>query len=307
VDNQVIVQSSSSLVIRAIEQAALADSTKSKYLRAVENYLETGRDLFDATQLSEYAVMQCDSVRAFLKASIRLVSKQVERDIKNQANPQNVTAVQAMLYRLDALRNAVPTKKVKGRKMHTWLSAAEVKLLFETCDTSDLTGKRDKLLLGLLVAAGLRREEAANLTFGDVIRQANGDKVRTVLQIRGKGAKDRIVPISDRLADAIDDWSKSANITEGRILRSFDRRGNMRDSLSPQGIFQIVNAHGVQIGKIGLAPHDLRRTYAQLGYEAGIPITQISRLLGHASVATTQRYLNLDLDLNTTISDFVPF
>ncbi len=63
---------------------------------------------------------------------------------------------------------------------------------------------------------------------------------------------------------------------------------------------------GQAIGKNELAPHDLRRTYAQLGYEAGIPITQISKLLGHASVATTQRYLNLDLDLNTTISDFIP-
>jgi integrase len=55
-----------------------------------------------------------------------------------------------------------------------------------------------------------------------------------------------------------------------------------------------------------LAPPDLRRMYAQLGYEAGVPVTQISRLLGHASVATTQRYLNLDLDLKTTVSDFVP-
>jgi integrase len=56
-----------------------------------------------------------------------------------------------------------------------------------------------------------------------------------------------------------------------------------------------------------LAPHDLRRTYAQLGYEVGVPITQISKLPGHSSVATTQRYLNLGLDLEATISDFVPF
>jgi len=61
------------------------------------------------------------------------------------------------------------------------------------------------------------------------------------------------------------------------------------------------------MGKLELAPHDLRRTYTQLGYEAGIPITQIGKLLGHASIATTQRYLNLELDLETTISDFIPF
>jgi len=53
-------------------------------------------------------------------------------------------------------------------------------------------------------------------------------------------------------------------------------------------------------------PHDLRRTYAQLGYNAGVPITQISVLLGHSSIKTTQEYLNLNLDLESTASDFVP-
>ena len=60
------------------------------------------------------------------------------------------------------------------------------------------------------------------------------------------------------------------------------------------------------IGLPELAAHDLRRSYAQIGYDAGIPITQIGRLLGHSSVETTQRYLNLDLDLEVTASDFVP-
>jgi integrase len=45
---------------------------------------------------------------------------------------------------------------------------------------------------------------------------------------------------------------------------------------------------------------------AQIGYEAEVPITQISKQLGHSSIATTQRYLNMELDLVTTISDFIP-
>jgi integrase len=72
-------------------------------------------------------------------------------------------------------------------------------------------------------------------------------------------------------------------------------------------LFNIVAQYGRKIGKPGLAPHDLRRTYAQLGYEAGISITQVSRLLGHANVATTQRYLNLELDVKMTVSDFIPY
>jgi integrase len=60
----------------------------------------------------------------------------------------------------------------------------------------------------------------------------------------------------------------------------------------------------IDVGRF--AAHDLRRTFAKLGYEAGVPITQISKLLGHSSVATTQRYLNLELNLEITISDFIP-
>ena len=67
-----------------------------------------------------------------------------------------------------------------------------------------------------------------------------------------------------------------------------------------------MRKYGRRIGKPELAPHDLRRTYAQLGYAAGVPITQISVLLGHESVATTQKYLDLNPDLENTVSDFIP-
>jgi integrase len=83
--------------------------------------------------------------------------------------------------------------------------------------------------------------------------------------------------------------------------------GELGESLTAVSLFRLVNKYGRKMGKPGLAPHDLRRTYAQLGYEAGVPITQISRLLGHASVETTQRYLNLELDVETTVSDFIPY
>ena len=123
-------------------------------------------------------------------------------------------------------------------------------------------------MLGLLTGAGLRREALASLKFEDVILQPVGD---------------------------------------GYVARSIAKGGVIGDSISTIGVFNIVNKAGRAIGKPELAPHDLRRTYAQLGYEAGVSITQISNLLGHASLATTQRYLNLDLDLETTVSDFIPF
>jgi integrase len=103
----------------------------------------------------------------------------------------------------------------------------------------------------------------------------------------------------------IGDWGDVVG-SEGRVLRSLGRDKVPGDSLSTTAVYHLVQKRGALIGRPDLEPHDLRRTYAQLGYEAGVPLTQISRLLGHASVETTQRYLNLDLDLETTASDFIP-
>jgi len=144
------------------------------------------------------------------------------------------------------------------------------------------------------------------MTFEAVKLQPLGDRFRTVLDVEGKGAKDRVVPISDRLANAVDEWGKLVD-HQGRIARSLGRSRTIQGDMSTVSIYNLVRRRGVMIDRPDLAPHDLRRTYAQLGYEAGVPITQISTLLGHASVATTQRYLNLELDLEVTVSDFIPF
>jgi integrase len=283
----------------------LADGTKAKYSAAVGRYLDTGGNLGDALGLATYAETVSNSDRAHLKAVVKLYTDRLATVIKAQATPDNVSEAQAGLMRLEALQEAVKVKAAQGQKAHTWLSQAQVKRLLATCG-DDLMGRRDRLVLGLLVAAGLRREEAANLTFADVKLQPVKGKMRTVLAVKGKGAKDRPVPISDSLANAIDQWGKEVG-HQGRILRSVDRRRELRDSISTVALYHITRAHGADIGKPDLAPHDLRRTFAQLALEAGIPITQISRLLGHASVATTQKYLNLALDLETTASDFIPF
>jgi len=214
---------------------------------------------------------------------------------------------------LAALRGAIKTEKHKGQKAHTWLSQKQVKELLKVCEIrksgnpeADVVAQRDRLAIGLLVAAGLRRAEAVALTFDDVKLQPVGDRMRTVLDVKGKGAKDRVIPISDTLANAISDWGAVVG-GAGFILRSLGRNKKPGKSMTTTAVYNLVAKRGQLIGFEGLQPHDLRRTFAQLGYDAGVKITQISKLLGHANIETTQRYLNLDLDLETTVSDFVPF
>ena len=291
-------------VLAAIDRADLAESTKRQYRKAVHNYLAAGNSLTDAEALAEYAAEQSTSTRAFLKAAVARWAEHVSNQVKGMATPENVDEVQATLYRFEALQTAIQVKSSEGTKAHTWLSPSEVIKLMRL-PGNDIYGRRDKVALGLLVGAGLRRAEAVALGFDDLKLQPVAEKMRTVLAVQGKGAKDRVVPISDQLANLLDLWGQYVN-HQGLVLRSLGRNRRPGRSLSAVGVFNIVRKYGEEMGKPELAPHDLRRTFAQIGYEAGIPITQISTLLGHADVATTQRYLNLDLDLEVTASDFVP-
>lgn len=305
--NAIVLPSAGADILVMIEShPKLQPTTKAQYKKAISNYLATGQSLGDAQALANYATTLPKSSRAFLKAAIRLWGDDLARQAKAGATPENVNAVTATVYRLEALNEAIQVEATKGQKAHSWLSQSEVKRLLDSCNLKTIQGKRDKIILGLLVGAGLRREELVNLTFADVIIQPIAGKFRTVLNVHGKGAKDRIVPINDRLAAALDEWGAVVG-NAGAVARSISKGGAIGESLSAIGIFEIVRSAGAAIDRPELAPHDLRRTYAQLGYEAGVSITQISRLLGHSNVATTQRYLNLDLDLATTVSDFIPF
>jgi site-specific recombinase XerC len=288
----------------AIDSANLSSRTKLQYKKALSNYLATGNKLTDSSSLNEYAQKLSRSSKAFLKAAIRLLTQGYEHDLKSNVTPDNLSMVQAALLRLESLNDTIKVSAAKGEKAHIWLSQSQVKALMSTCDET-LTGKRDWVVLALLVGAGLRREELTSVRCEDLINlPAKNNKTRWVLQVNGKGDRNRIIPISAILAKRMGEWCSL--IGQGTLARSLGRKCELGNSLSAIGIFQVVRKHGSMIGKPDLDPHDLRRTYAQLGYEVGIPLTQLSKLLGHSDISTTQKYLNLDLDLENTVSDFIP-
>lgn len=293
-----------SLDLKAIDRANLQPTTKAKYKREIANLTQAGISPLDLEGLTAYADGLKSSRKSFLKSALRLMSADFEQSLKGRATPENIAQIQAGVYRLEAMRGAVKVKAHKGTKAHTWLSQTQVTEITKLCG-DDLEGQRDWIVLGLLLGAGLRREELATLTFEALKQQPmKSGKVRDVLQVKGKGAKDRVIPITPMLAEHLRTWREK--VEDGLIARSLGMGKKLGDSMSAVAIFQLVRKYGGLIGIPELAPHDLRRTFAQLGYEAGVPITQISVLLGHSSVATTQKYLNLALDLETTVSDFIP-
>lgn len=286
--------------LSAIDTADLRPSTRMKYKRAIEAMACAGVDPRNHEQLRAYAAALPPSSRQFLKSAIRLLANDLKQSILAHSDGGDRTI--ADLHKLEALTHVVQTSTQKGTKAHVWLTAAQVEQITAAClDT--IQGRRDWIVLGLLLGAGLRREELASLTFDAIKQQPTKKGMRDVLEVTGKGDKVRLIPIKPRLADRLRAWHI---LTGGGYISRSIQRGVLGESLSTIGIYEIVQRYGAAIGLPELAPHDCRRTYAMLGYQAGIPITQISLLLGHASIRTTQRYLQIELDLETTVSDFIP-
>jgi len=175
-----------------------------------------------------------------------------------------------------------------------WLTQEQAEHLLRLPDLSKAKGRRDQALLALCVGCGLRRSELAALSI-EHIQQKDGRWV--LVNLIGKGLRVRSVPMPSWAKMAADRWTGPAGITEGRILRAINKADRLvGDRMTPQSIFEIVERYSRLLG-VRVAPHDLRRTFAQLAHRGQAPVEQIQLSLGHASLQTTERYLGVKQDL----------
>jgi site-specific recombinase XerD len=188
-----------------------------------------------------------------------------------------------------------------GVRLGNWLSAEESRALWEAPDPNAMKGKRDRALLALLLACGLRRHEAVSLKLRD-LEQREGRWA--IVDLVGKGGHIRTVPIPDWVREQLECWITAAGIEEGRIFRRVDRSGQVRgEHISEKAIWHIVKKSAHRAGLPNVAPHDLRRTCARLCQSAGGELEQIQFLLGHVSIQTTERYLGSKQRLRCAVND----
>ena len=188
-----------------------------------------------------------------------------------------------------------------GVRLGNWLTREQAKEILAVPDRSKLRGKRDYVILSLLVACALRRTELAELDVA-TIQQREGRWV--LADLEGKGRRVRTVAIPIWVKQGIDAWTTAANITEGKLLRSIKKGGKIdRNFLSDWAVWSVVEQTAKQIGIERFGAHDLRRTCAKLCRKAGGDIEQIKFLLGHSSIQTTERYLGAEQDVEIAVND----
>ena len=177
----------------------------------------------------------------------------------------------------------------QGRHLPAVLSSEEIERLLKTPDTSTPLGLRDRAILEVLYATGLRVSELVHLKLTDLHLSLG------LIQTLGKGDKERIIPIGDVAVDWINQYlERSRNrLTKGKdspyLFVNFHGNG-----LTRQGIWKnlkaIVQAAGIDKD---VTPHTLLHSFATVLLENGADLRIVQELLGHSDISTTQIYTHI--------------
>lgn len=185
--------------------------------------------------------------------------------------------------------------RAEGRRLGHWLTKAQAQDLLNCVDTTTLKGKRDKAILAVLLSTGIRREEAASLTFEHVQMRENR---WVIVDLLGKRNALRSIPMPNWCKNAIDEWAQAANIKTGCIFRRFRHGDHIAGNcMTAQAIYDLVLEYSKSLGIENFAPHSCRRTFAKLAHKGGSPIEQIRYSLGHQSIKTTEIYLGIEQNI----------
>jgi integrase/recombinase XerD len=180
----------------------------------------------------------------------------------------------------------------RGRKLPHVLTQAEVGRLLERPRGSEPAPLRDRALLEVMYACGLRASEVVGLEVGDM------DLDRGFVRAHGKGSKERIVPLGSQAAAAVRRYLRSGRpelvgTSEERKLFVNQRGGG----LTRQGLYKIIRGHAKGAGlDRRMSPHTLRHTFATHLLSGGCDLRSVQEMLGHADVSTTQLYTHLSND-----------
>ncbi len=179
------------------------------------------------------------------------------------------------------------------RKLPRHLRPGEIENLIEAAEGDEPLELRDRAILELLYATGLRVGELVSLDWRDL------DLEGRFLRVVGKGGKERMVPFGRLAADAVRAWlgvwegvhQPAADDTEPVFLNHSGTR------LSDRSVRRILDKYtDAAAVASGVHPHTLRHTFATHLLEGGADLRSIQELLGHSSLSTTQKYTHLDID-----------
>lgn len=310
-------------IIDLVTQSVDSPHSKRAYSRALIDFLDwyerNGRPGFTKATVNAYRehLLKEEKSRSSINQALSAIRKLAAEAADNGLVPPTLA------YGVERVKGV----KQEGVRAGNWLTKEEAEKLVNTPVTRWrqeeiplLKASRDQAILAVMIGTGLRRAEVAGLTW-EMIQQRDGRWA--IIDLVGKGSRVRSVGIPPWVKVALDSWAGASGVGHGRIFRALNKDGQLAGkvrtkgdyqtdgNLTPQAIYNIVAEHVLAAGYINrkgeaaLAAHDLRRTAAALSLKGGADLRQIQQMLGHASITTTERYLEPMRSLQVTAGDFI--
>ena len=266
-------------------ERGLLDATLEAYARDLREYVEwlEANGVSRLSEVTEPAVLQ------------HLAALQV-RGLSRASQARHLAAVRG-LHRFANAEGLTPTdpagavEATRGsRPLPHCLGIDDVDRLLAQPDARTAMGARDKAMLEVLYASGLRVSELVALPLSAI------DAVTGVVRVRGKGGKERIVPVGARAREALDAYlagprQKLLGTRHSSDLFVTPRGGHM----TRQGFWKLLVRYARAAGiEQRVHPHTLRHSFATHLLERGADLRAVQAMLGHADIATTQIYTHVD-------------
>jgi integrase/recombinase XerC len=253
-------------------------------LRAYEKDLRVFFDTLPGTVVTE---MDVRDIRGF-------VASQIAQGLTRATVSRRLASVKSFFAFLNreavAERNParlVPSPKLP-KKQPQFLSVDDVFGLVEKPDGLGFIPVRDRAILELLYSSGIRVSELSSLDIEDLNRREG------MIKVRGKGKKERIVPVGSVALDALKSYLIERMLLRKKQKALFLNKSGSR--LTDRSVRRIVVKYAREFGIHGkIGPHTLRHTFATHLLHEGADLRVIQELLGHSSLSTTQKYTHLDI------------
>jgi integrase/recombinase XerD len=266
-------------------EKGLSENSVEAYGRDIRSYLEA----LDRMGISSWEQVDRSAVRQHLAGLL-------QRGLSARSQARALSAIRGLhkLLAAERLAPADPTDEVDApraaRKLPGLLSRDEVDRLLLGPDPRTAAGRRDRAMLELLYATGLRVSELVSLQLNDVELESR------VLVARGKGNKERLVPVGAPAAEAVKAYLATARerLLKGRRSRDLFVTPRGR-TLTRQGFAKLLGRYARGAGiRRAISPHKLRHSFATHLLEGGADLRAVQAMLGHADVTTTQIYTHVD-------------
>jgi len=252
-------------------------------LRAYRRDLESFREYQEGTPRD----IEMIDIRGF-------VAQQIKDGLSKTTAARRLASVRSFLNYLcrEGYIKSNPAKLVTTpkteKRLPKFLSVDDVFSLMEQPDGIGFLPARDRAILELLYSCGIRVSEIAELDIEDINTKEG------LVKVRGKGKKERLLPLGSKAADAIRTYTGEKMLLKKKNRAMFLNKRGTR--LSDRSIRRIVVKYSRMMGvSEQIGPHTLRHTFASHLLQAGADLRVIQELLGHSSLSTTQKYTHIDI------------